>query len=44
MDSIKATIDLPGTFPMLIKKEEVDIPSFIKETLESSYTGKRKYH
>ncbi len=33
MDSIKATIDLPGTFPMLIKKEEVDIPSFIKETL-----------
>ena len=33
MDTIKATIDLPGTFPMLIKKDEADIPSFIKQAL-----------
>ena len=33
MDTIKATIDLPGTFPLLIKKDEADIPSFIKQAL-----------
>jgi len=33
MDTIKATIDLPGTFPLLVKKDEADIASFIKQTL-----------
>ena len=33
MDTIKATIDLPGTFPLLVKKDEADIPSFIKQAL-----------
>ena len=33
MDTIKATIDLPGTFPFLVKKDEADIPSFIKQAL-----------
>ncbi len=33
MDSIKATIDLPGTFPLLVKKDEAEIASFIKQTL-----------
>lgn len=33
METIKTTIDLPGTFPHLIKKDEDDIPSFIKQTL-----------
>ncbi len=33
MHTIKATIDLPGTFPLLIKKEEADIALFIKQTI-----------
>ncbi len=33
METIKATIDLPGTFPLLIKKDEAEIASFIKQTL-----------
>lgn len=33
METIKATIDLPGIFPHLINKDEADIPSFIKQTI-----------
>lgn len=33
MQTIKATIDLPGTFPLLIKKDEADISTFIKQTV-----------
>lgn len=33
METIKATIDLPGTFSFLIKKNTPDIASFIKQTL-----------
>lgn len=33
METIKATIDLPGTFPLLVKKDEAEIASFIKQTL-----------
>lgn len=33
MESIKATIELPNIFTLLIKKEEADIASFIKQTI-----------
>lgn len=33
MESIKATINLPGTFPSLVKKDKADIASFIKQTV-----------
>ncbi len=33
METIRTTIDLPGTFPLLVKREEADIASFIKQTL-----------
>jgi predicted HTH domain antitoxin len=33
MQTIKAIIDLPGTFPFLIKKDETELASFIKQTL-----------
>lgn len=33
METIKATIDLPGTFSFLIRKDKADVASFIKQTL-----------
>lgn len=33
METIKTTIDLPGIFLQLIKKDEADIPLFIKQTI-----------
>jgi predicted HTH domain antitoxin len=33
MGTIKATIDLPVTFPLLVKKDEADIALFIKQTV-----------
>ena len=33
MQTIKAIIDLPETFPFLIKKDETELASFIKQTV-----------
>ncbi len=33
METIRAAIDLPGTFHLLIKKDKADIASFIKQTV-----------
>jgi len=42
METIKATIDLPETFPLLVKKDEADLPSFIKQTLAIELYRERK--
>ncbi len=33
MQTIKAIMDLPGTFPLLIKKDETELASFIKQNV-----------
>lgn len=33
MNEVKTTIDLPSTFPLSVRVNEGDLPSFIKKTL-----------
>ena len=42
METIKAVIDLPGTFHLLIKKDRADITSFIKQTVAIELYRERK--